>query len=257
MNEYPTAIEGFARHKFCDRPERPLYLFVRRPETPEPEPAILFFFGSGWWAGRTDQLAPYALHYVTRGFVCVLAEYRLRQRDGIEGPAQCLEDGRAAMRFLRENARLFNILPDRIIVMGSSAGGHVALGLSVFPDPEFDTNPQFYLLTNPVVDTTHTGYTGYIKDWPDDKKRAISPIHHLRPGLPPAVILHSVIDRAVPYENVTRFQAETKKLGNRCMLYTFGGLPHGFCVNRPNLVPGIIKMIEPHVLSFRDGESGL
>jgi acetyl esterase/lipase len=58
--------------------------------------------------------------------------------------------------------------------------------------------------------------------------QAISPIHHVRKGLPPTLILHGRADSTVPYVTAEAFAAEMKKAGNRCELVGYDGQPHGF-----------------------------
>jgi acetyl esterase/lipase len=58
--------------------------------------------------------------------------------------------------------------------------------------------------------------------------QAISPIHHVRSGLPPTLILHGRADTTVPYVTAEAFCAEMKKAGNRCELVGYDGQPHGF-----------------------------
>jgi acetyl esterase len=58
--------------------------------------------------------------------------------------------------------------------------------------------------------------------------RELSPLHHIRRGLPPTLILHGKADTTVPYTDVERFCAESRRLGNQCDLVGYEGAPHGF-----------------------------
>jgi acetyl esterase/lipase len=58
--------------------------------------------------------------------------------------------------------------------------------------------------------------------------QAISPVHHVRKGLPPTLIQHGRADTTVPYVTAETFAAEMKKAGNRCELVGYDGQPHGF-----------------------------
>lgn len=86
-----------------------------------PLPTLVWIFGGGWRIGdrRKIVIAPIA----TRGYIVASIDYRL-SGDAIF-PAQ-IHDCKAAIRFLRKNAKRFGIDPDRIAVCGPSAGGHLA-----------------------------------------------------------------------------------------------------------------------------------
>jgi acetyl esterase/lipase len=55
-----------------------------------------------------------------------------------------------------------------------------------------------------------------------------SPLHHIRPGLPPTVIFHGKADTTVPYADVERFCMASTKMGNQCQLFGYEGATHGF-----------------------------
>ena len=55
-----------------------------------------------------------------------------------------------------------------------------------------------------------------------------SPLHQLRAGLPPTLILHGKSDTTVPYADVDRFCAESQTRGNQCKLVGYDGAAHGF-----------------------------
>lgn len=60
------------------------------------------------------------------------------------------------------------------------------------------------------------------------RSRDASPLHHLRAGLPPTLILHGKADAVVPYADVDRLCAESTALGNQCRLVGYEGASHGF-----------------------------
>jgi pectinesterase len=100
-----------------------LRLDLYRPEGAGPLPAVLVVHGGGWDAGSRQMERPLARQLAARGFVTAPVTYRL----GAAGrfPA-ALHDLKAAVRWLRANAAAHGIDPDRIGVIGGSAGGQLA-----------------------------------------------------------------------------------------------------------------------------------
>ena len=93
-----------------------------------PFPAIVFLHGEGWRAGNRRQMSHFIEGVARMGWVGVTVEYRLVP--AARFPAQ-VEDCKAAVRWLRANAGKYRIRPDRIGVVGFSAGGHLASMLGV------------------------------------------------------------------------------------------------------------------------------
>ena len=88
-------------------------------------PAIAFFFGGGWTSGTVKQFEPQAAYLASRGMVAARTDYRVKSRHNVT-PDACVEDAKSAVRWLRQNAAMLGIDPDRIVASGGSAGGHIA-----------------------------------------------------------------------------------------------------------------------------------
>ena len=194
-------------------------------------PAIVFFFGGGWSAGTVMQFDRHSRYLATRGMVAVTADYRVRSRHGTT-PFECVSDGKSAIRWVRANAKRLGVDPERIAAAGGSAGGHVAACTAFIEgldekteDAAVSSKPNALVLFNPVIDTTTLGYGSQRLG---ARAREISPVHHVKPGAPPAVLFHGKADTTVPHENAVRFRDVMKKAGNRCELMSFEGQAHGF-----------------------------
>ena len=196
-----------------------------------PAPAIVFFFGGGWVGGSPKQFFHHCEHLAGRGIVAMSAEYRVAKTHGTT-PFDCVQDGKSAIRWVRANARRLGVDPERIAAAGGSAGGHVAACTGVIEGHEEPAEekavrslPDAMILFNPVLDTTARGYgSAKVKGRETD----ISPCHHVRPGIPPALVFHGTGDTTVPFENVERFQRLMKEAGNTCEVMAFAGKGHGF-----------------------------
>lgn len=112
------------------------------PEQQEPGPCIVYYFGGGWlWGGykQTTQKAVYCRDLVRltqQGYTIVCPDYRLASQSVF--PA-CIHDCKAVIRFLKANAAAFHIAPQRIGVLGNSAGAHLAAMVALSSDhPELE-----------------------------------------------------------------------------------------------------------------------
>ena len=212
--------------------ETTLAMHIALPTGHQPRdrrPAIVFFFGGGWTHGTPAQFGPQARHLAARGMVALCAEYRVAQRHGTT-PFDAVADGKAALRWTRQQADRLGIDPQRIAAAGGSAGGHLAACTALVPgfEPEADvtsSRPDAMVLFNPVVDT---GPAGYGHERLGDRAAEISPVAHVQPGAPPTVLFHGETDETVPFENAERFAHAMQTAGNHCELIGFPKHGHGF-----------------------------
>ena len=103
--------------------KRNLHLDLFRPSKPGKYPALLLIHGGGWRSGNKSMDIPMAQQIAAKGYVTAAVEHRLSPEALY--PA-AIYDIKAAIRFLRANAKKYNIDPDKIAIMGSSAGGQLA-----------------------------------------------------------------------------------------------------------------------------------
>jgi acetyl esterase/lipase len=108
---------------------RELKLDIARPaEGDGPFPAVLVIHGGAWRQGNKADVRPILPQFVDHGFVAISPEYRFCPQNAF--PAQ-IHDVKAAVRWLKVNAKKYRINPDRIGAMGFSAGGHLAMMLGL------------------------------------------------------------------------------------------------------------------------------
>ena len=88
-----------------------------------PFPALVYIHGGGWRSGSKDRFHPQAAYLAKRGLIGASIEYRLSGE--AKFPA-ALKDVKAAVHWLRANARHYSISPGQIAAVGNSAGGHLA-----------------------------------------------------------------------------------------------------------------------------------
>ena len=212
---------------------------------------MLFFFGGGWNSGSPTQFVKYCELLSKRGMVGIVADYRVKSRQGVQAKT-CVEDALDALRYITENATTLGIDPIRIGVGGGSAGGHLAASLGTIhaSDP---AAPKVMALFNPA--TILAPISDDLSDAPlgelekmnaryqakEEHLRTriglepveLSPFHHVASNSPPAIIFHGTNDKTVPYESAKLFASQLRKNGVFVDLKTYEGAGHGFFNREP------------------------
>jgi acetyl esterase/lipase len=109
-------------------PRQKLDLYLPSPVPADPLPLIVYLHGGGWKKGSKADGRRFAFRMVARGYAVACVGYRLSSEELF--PAQ-LEDGKAAVRWLRDNAARYRLDPEHVGVMGVSAGGFLAVMMGV------------------------------------------------------------------------------------------------------------------------------
>jgi len=191
-----------------------------------PHPAILFYFGGGWTGGNPQQFYPFAEPLAELGFVAISMEYRVRGRHDSTIP-DSMADAFAAFRWAHENAGELGIDPERIVVSGGSAGGHLAAAVGTIAEhPQY--SPSAMVLYNPVTDVRGLNNTQRLNDLIGGDAAAVSPMEHIEAGAPRAIIFHGEDDATVPITQSEAFCERMTAVGSQCELSRFAGVGHGF-----------------------------
>lgn len=218
-------------------------------------PLIVHIHGGGWMGGSKF---PCDVRRMTAyGYVVASVEYRFSQV--AKFPAQ-IQDCQAAIRWLRANAKQYHINPDKVGVIGGSAGGHLSalVGVSggkkvfapigdnkeysdsvqcvcdifgpknfasVMEQAENDKNVKNIFKFNTPSDPYSELIGAKLSD--KEKTAAVSPITYVDKNSPPTLILHGTHDALVPLAQSEEFEAEMKKKGAPVWLQKFPGSGHG------------------------------
>lgn len=208
-------------------------------EAGQRKPAVVLFFGGSWRFGSPSDLESHANYLASRGFICLLPDYRVFARNGSK-VVSCVEDARAAFDWTLENAERLGIHRSRIAVGGASAGGHLAACLAFSPASVAKAIPDALLLWNPVLvmapfEGKSFGFTRRLNErFLGIAAESISPIHHVAPKAPPVWMTHGSVDQLVPVATAKAFQSEMTDQGNRCELLVMEGERHAFHYLDPN-----------------------
>jgi acetyl esterase/lipase len=152
-----------------------------------------------------------------------------------------LQDGQKAMRIVRRNAKKWSIDPNKIGIMGFSAGGHLASTVSTHfdekvyePEDSISARPDFSLLIYPVVsmDTTitHMGSRESLlgKNPSSEIVKHFSNALQVSAKTPPAFMVHSMDDGTVPVENSIEYALAMRKHKIPCELHIYEHGGHGY-----------------------------
>ncbi|HEV7405841.1 MAG TPA: alpha/beta hydrolase [Chthoniobacteraceae bacterium] len=185
-------------------------------------PCFLAIHGGGWVAGSPDVMYCVASHFTERGWVGISMQYRLAREDRGTTVFDCVRDARSAVRYLRAHAAELGIDPQKIVAGGRSAGGHLAAATALcdgVDEPGEDTAvsciPNAVICYSAVLDTSAEGY-GH--DTIGERWRELSPLHHVRAGLPPTLVMHGQRDTIASPAGAQAFVEAMKKAGNVCEL---------------------------------------
>ncbi len=195
------------------------------PDSTEKFPTIVIFHGGSWKSGEASWHYPDCAYWSKRGMIAVSVDYRLKDRDNVEVPLECVTDAKSAVRYLRKNAEKLKVDPDKIVAAGGSAGGQLAAALATITSPE--TNDDSYDPSISPVPNALILYNPYFKCSPE-----LSPPNFVAEGLPPVITFLGDKDPIITVESLREFHDALKKAGNVSALYVGKGGKHGFCNGR-------------------------
>ncbi len=245
--EEPTVAEGVPT-RFVRVTEPTLTVFLP-PREKATGTAVLICPGGGYAALAFDHEGNAIARWLNdNGIAGIILKYRLPSdlimKDKSIGP---LQDAQEAMRTIRRNATVWNINPRKIGVIGFSAGGHLASTISThYAEKVYEISdttsarPDFSLLIYPVITFdatfTHAGTRrNLIGENPSEE--AISHFSNelqITEKTPPAFLVHSGDDKAVPVKNSIVYYQGLQKYNILSELHVFQKGGHGYGLSVDN-----------------------
>lgn len=252
--------------------------FLTEDAPTNPLPTVVYFHGGGWMVGSKERSALAVLPYLEKGWAAVNVQYRL---GGVALAPAAVQDTRCAVWWVKRNAQRYGLDPDKIVLTGRSAGGHLALitgmltadsGLDALcPDNRGGKGTDRALVTTPELNVAAiinwagitdvndlidgpnqvsyaTSWLGGLPDRAGIAKR-VSPLTYVRRGIPPILTLHGDQDQVVPYAHAIRLHEALDGSGVTNQLYTITGKEHfNFTVDEVRKASAVIDaFLEEHL----------
>ena len=185
---------------------------------------------------------PNAAWFRDQGIVGICADYRVKSANGTT-PIECIKDAKSAVRYVRAHAKEFQLDPDRLIVAGGSAGGHIALctqidgGDEPTEDLSVSSKPNALVLHNPVLGE------GFGKEF-FTQHPEFSPMIQVKSGWVPTVMSCGTEDKTTPFIYAQKFTDLMTAAGNKCQLIAVKDAGHScdWPVSNPSFLPTITEM---------------
>jgi len=205
--------------------------------------SVIIFPGGGYGGLLTKREgSDVARAFNKLGVNAFVVKYRLpsdrTMDDKSIGP---LQDAQQAIKMVREKAKEWNIDPQKIGIMGYSAGGHLAATAGTHFETSYISNiektslrPDFMLLINPVISFTDSiGHTGSRKNLigenpAKEQIRLFSNEYHISKTTPPTFLVHAGTDVVVPVANSLVFYQNLKRYGISGEIHIYSKGEHGF-----------------------------
>jgi alpha-L-fucosidase 2 len=223
-----------------------LLLDAHVPDGEGPFPIAILVHGGGWNGGdkagsdkpgNGADITPWFAPLTAANYTWFSINYRLAPKH--PWPA-CFEDVQTAIRWVKAHAAEFKGDPHRIALFGHSAGGQLVALAATLADES--TRVQAVVGYAPVTDfeselPRRGGLSTSLQDLHHRPKeitpetlallRDTAPINHIKPGLPPFLILHGDADKTVLLEQSLAFRQKLRTAGVTCDLITIPGASHG------------------------------
>lgn len=246
--QVPDSVVWEEGIEYTNPDDQHLQLNLARPKTGDgPFPAVICIHGGGFRAGKRDGYDGLCVRLAERGYVAATVSYRLAPK--YQFPA-AVHDTKAAVRWMRANAKKYKVDPERIGVTGGSAGGHLAQFLAVTANvPQFegtggnpDQSSSVACVVNVYGPSDFTKSYGKSVDAHEvlplwfggnlETKRALhiqgSPLYWVTPNSAPTLCIHGTEDKYVAHEQAVWLVDKLKAATVEADLLTLDGAGHGF-----------------------------
>jgi acetyl esterase/lipase len=232
--------------------------------SPNPRvPAVVIIHGGGWSGGdkRAAREINIGTNLALHGYIGMSINYLLSRNGHVTWPSN-LHDCKTAVRWLRKNADRLGVNPERIGVIGGSAGGHLTVMLAVTgledrldpPGPwgEYSCRVQCAVDLYGPTDLLQRGeakWLGKKQAEAPELYRAASPTSYVDLSDPPILILHGTADKTVDLKQSELFADALKKAGAPHELVVIEGAPHTFHLQpkQRDLRPLVLGFFDTHL----------
>ena len=237
-NQLPEWVTAEANISYGAYPETVLDILQPARGSLAARPGVIVIHGGGWVKGNKESMvASHCLRYLEQGFVVCNVEYRLAPK--YPAPA-AVEDVLRAAQWFHDNAKRYSVDTRRVVVTGTSAGGHLALmvgmtpkSANLGPEAKVAAVVNWYGITDVADQLGGPNRRDYAVTWlPEQPGRLaladrLSPITYVRKNVPPILTIHGDADPTVPYEQGVRLIRKLREAGADAQLLSVPGGGHG------------------------------
>lgn len=242
LPDIPLDVEEIKNVEYKNINGKSLQIDFYRPKNISGKlPLLVFIHGGAWKSGTRSDYLVYLVHFARKGFVTATVSYRLL--DESLYPA-CVEDVKDAVRWFFNNGDKYRYDPERIALIGGSAGAHLAMlagyGWKNSSEENCDSATTGFKikaivdiygpadLTTPYARTHRlvTDFLGFSYEEHPGLFMEASPVTWLDSSDPPTLILHGTSDRLVPVSQSDDLKSRLDSLGVPCVYYRLPLWPH-------------------------------
>ena len=207
-------------------------------------PGVVVVRGGGWMVGDRKRFAHVASALAERGVAAACIEYRTAHKAAF--PA-AIQDVKAAIRWMRANAKQYGIDPQVIGTMGGSSGAHMAVLAALTPGlSELEGAGGNNDVSSEVEGAVAMALPADLLDLSSENKsivgqflhataetngtlwRFASPVNHIEHDGPPVLLLHGANDDSVPISQSFNFAEKYRQAGANIQVRILEGAPHAF-----------------------------
>lgn len=268
----PEVVERSTDPAFHDRiakHTRDPLLTVVRPVQPNGVSMLLIPGGGYRWAVVDKEGMDCARVFAAMGYTCYVLRYRLPADGWAAGPDAPLQDAQRALRLVRAHAIAEGRAADRTVVLGASAGGHLAGLLGARPDATYAAvdgadqhshRPDALILLYPVATLADPFAHGgsrreLLGESPSPEQISAYSLEQMDwAGAAPTFLLHAMDDTAVPVENSLMLSTALRQAGVPVEVHLFEEGGHGFGIR---LIEGRPAAVWPDLVRAWLGRRGL
>ncbi len=238
VEKFKTAVEGSGENAklqtyIIDSSEQMKY---------NKRPLVLICPGGGYGFVSDREAEVMALQFTAMGYHAAVLTYSTYP---VRYPTQILETAQA-WKLIRDNSERWNVLPDKTVILGCSAGGHLAASYSLFCGEDFVTQsvgmtsdelrPAGMILCYPVITSGEFSHrdsfatllgADYNNLLGTEILEKVSLEKQVTENAPPAFIWHTYTDNVVPVENSLLFASALRKHNVNCEMHIFPDGVHG------------------------------
>lgn len=240
------------RQEWCKAKYRQLHMSLMKPRCNYPYdeektyPLIIWLCGGSFAEVDRNVWMPELVYFAKQGFAVAAVDYSVIQLTRF--PDQ-LTDIKEAIRFIRAHAEEFHIDPNRIAVMGESAGGYLSVLTGMTGEakeydngtyPEYSSEVQAVVAWYPCVEMEWIVPDRKRVNIPEDAENYPNLTALVKGGLPPCLLLHGTADSLVPKEHSEALYKALEDAGNEADLYLIEGADHA---DRPFIKEEVKQLI--------------